>query len=189
MEISVDQDLILRTLEEHDARILFRLVDANRQYLREWLPWLDVNMETNDSISFIRHQKTRATRPEDRPLGILHQRRLCGVVGYNWIKDGSCGLGYWIAEDAQGKGIITRAAEALIQHAFSNMNLDTVEIHIADNNARSRRVAERLGLIPTRNEEKAERLYDRYVDHVVYEIKRNGPDHGDFATSRDSTRP
>jgi ribosomal-protein-serine acetyltransferase len=175
VEIYIDNDLLLRTLVEDDASTLFALVDGNRKYLREWLPWLDVNLEVNDSLSFIRHHKTSATRPEDQPLGILHQSNLCGVIGYDWVKDKSCSLGYWIAEEAQGKGIATRASGALIGHAFSEMNLDTVEIHVAEGNLQSRSVAERLGLTLSHRKENAEQLYGRYIDHIVYVKSKDDP--------------
>jgi hypothetical protein len=32
----------LRSIQLADAQELFALIDANRSYLRQWLPWLDV---------------------------------------------------------------------------------------------------------------------------------------------------
>ena len=40
---AVDADIVLKSLEEKHAEELFRLVDGNRAYLRQWLPWLDSN--------------------------------------------------------------------------------------------------------------------------------------------------
>ena len=45
--LSAGDDLELDVLNEADAEELFALVDANRAYLREWLPWLDENTEAD----------------------------------------------------------------------------------------------------------------------------------------------
>ena len=37
----VEDGLELRVPEEGDSEELFLKIDENRQYLREWLPWLD----------------------------------------------------------------------------------------------------------------------------------------------------
>ena len=39
--LKIDDDLELQLLEERHAEELFALTDENRDYLREWLPWLD----------------------------------------------------------------------------------------------------------------------------------------------------
>lgn len=51
----VDEHITLRQLNLQDANQLFALIDSNRSYLREWLPWLDTNVSSDDSIAFIEH--------------------------------------------------------------------------------------------------------------------------------------
>src|SRR5262245_60310850 len=115
MEILIEADLALRTLRDVDAPALFSIVDQNREYLRRWLPWLDMNTDAKTSLDFIRDQTSKAQREEAIPFGIFFQGRLCGVAGYNWIdfERHACGLGYWLSEGLQGKGIVTRSVQAL----------------------------------------------------------------------------
>ena len=47
MNIKVDENISLRFLEEQDAATMLNLVNANRAYLRQWLPWVD-SMQTVD---------------------------------------------------------------------------------------------------------------------------------------------
>jgi len=47
-------DLDLRLLEERHAAPVFALVDRDREYLREWLPWVDSTLRQEDTLSFIR---------------------------------------------------------------------------------------------------------------------------------------
>ena len=176
MELVVDEDLRLVSLEESDAKHLFALVDDNRDYLRVWLPWLDGNRKWEDSLSFIRDQRSSASREENIAFAIRLCGNLCGVADYSWIDDinSACGLGYWISEDEQGQGIVNRCCRALIDHAFSELGLARVEIHAAEGNAKSRAVAERLGFHTTDVRKDAEWLYDHFVNHVVYTLPR-GP--------------
>lgn len=170
----MDGPLQLRTLVATDATVLFAVVDANRSYLRRWLPWLDVNTTEAASLQFIQDHTANATREEAIPFGVFHLHELVGVVGYNWIDEqrAACGLGYWLAEHHQRKGIAYRSVAALVRHAFEVMNMSTVEMHIALHNQRSRRLAERLGFRAVSMREQAEWLYDHHVDHLVYELAR-----------------
>ena len=53
-------------------------------------------------------------------------------------------IGYWLDQELQGRGIITRACRTLVTYAFEEYGLNKVEIHAAAGNAPSRAVAERL---------------------------------------------
>jgi ribosomal-protein-serine acetyltransferase len=52
--LKLDDGLELRLLEERHAEAVFAVVDQNRQYLRQWLPWLDVSVSADDTRSFIK---------------------------------------------------------------------------------------------------------------------------------------
>jgi RimJ/RimL family protein N-acetyltransferase len=51
----VSDRLELRLLQMSDADELFAQVDANRAYLRQWLPWLDTTKALTDTQEFIRY--------------------------------------------------------------------------------------------------------------------------------------
>jgi len=98
-----------------------------------------------------------------------------GVIGYNQIDQGlaKVSIGYWLAERWQGNGIITRACQALVHHAFEEMGMEKVEISAALENEPSRAVCERLGMQQEGITRRAERLADRVVDHVHYGLLRD----------------
>lgn len=64
---------------------------------------------------------------------------------------GSAEIGYWLAAEARGRGIMTRAVGLLRDHATGTLGLTTIEILADRDNARSCAVAERAGF--TRTEE------------------------------------
>jgi hypothetical protein len=53
LALRVDERVVLRQIAENHAEELSALIDRNRSYLREWLPWLDNGNgihETTDSL-------------------------------------------------------------------------------------------------------------------------------------------
>jgi RimJ/RimL family protein N-acetyltransferase len=74
----------------------------------------------------------------------------------------------WLSADEQGRGTMTEAVRALVDHAFGPWNLHRVEIGAAVGNARSRAIPERLGFRPEGVRRRAERVGDRFLDLVVY---------------------
>jgi RimJ/RimL family protein N-acetyltransferase len=53
-------------------------------------------------------------------------------------------IGYWLFTEARGRGVATRAVEAIVEHAFGN-GIFRVEAHVRLGNTASERVLERSG--------------------------------------------
>jgi ribosomal-protein-serine acetyltransferase len=77
-------------------------------------------------------------------------------------------LGYWIAEEHQGRGIVTQAVQALTEHAFAEWKLHRVQIRASTGNAKSRAIPERLGFEREGMLREAEKVGGRYKDLVLY---------------------
>jgi [ribosomal protein S5]-alanine N-acetyltransferase len=72
--------------------------------------------------------------------------RLLGSIGLNLNRDdGRCDVGYWLAPDARGRGVMTGAVRLLSRWIFDNVPADRIEITIEPENGASRAVAERAG--------------------------------------------
>jgi ribosomal-protein-serine acetyltransferase len=157
---------LIRSLAEEDVPELFQLVDANREYLRAWLPWLDGTRREKDLRAWATAERENAGAGRSAQFVIVDEGRIAGVIGFHEIdwSHGQVELGYWVAEDRQGRGLVTRAARALLQIAFEELGLNRVGIKTATGNARSRGVPERLGFRHEGVLREGERLYDRYVD-------------------------
>lgn len=158
----------VRRLEPHDAEEVFALVDANRERLREWMPWVDPTTSAEDSRAFI--EAARALTTDEEGLGIFVDGAYAGGIGLRVRENpfSEAEIGYWIGAEHEGRGIVTRACAALIDHAFGERAVHRVVIRVAPGNARSRAIPERLGFVQEGVLREAERVGDRYVDHVVY---------------------
>jgi ribosomal-protein-serine acetyltransferase len=169
-EASIADELHLRMLCAGDALELFHLVDANRQHLRQWLPWLDANTTAEHTSEFIQSILRQQAQNQGFTCAINFRGRMVGVVGYHPIRwsNKSVELGYWLSRDAVGYGIMTRCCRVLVDHAFDRLGLNRVAIPVAVGNLRSRAIPERLGFHEEGVIRDAEWLYDHFVDHVLY---------------------
>ena len=166
----LDDEVSLRLFEERDAPALFALTDANRAYLRQWLPWLDTTRVVEDTRMFIHAALRQYAENRGFQAGIWSRGDLAGSIGYHEIDwaNRSVELGYWLGAAFQGHGVMTRACRALVTHALDDLGLNRVAIRCATGNTRSCAIPERLGFTREGILRKAERLYDQYVDLAVY---------------------
>jgi len=170
--IEVDEDVTIREWEVADARVLFDLIDTNREHLRRWHNWVDDTRTADDTRAYLE----RHASPESlaRTIGGIVESGGTAVGVLNLFRLDSpnreAEFGYWLAEDAQGKGIITRGCRALIDIAFRERGVHRIVIRTAHYNVRSRAVAERLGF--TLEGRQRERLLMRgaFQDAAVYSL-------------------
>jgi len=172
--IVVSSGVELRLLLPGDVEPLFALTEANRTRLRDWLPWLDHVRTPADSGQFIATAAARHAAGEELTLGLSHDGGLAGIIGTHFIDwaNRTTTLGYWVAREAEGRGLATAACSALLRVLFGDLELNRVGIHCATGNSRSQAVARRLGFQKEGIVRDAERLYDHYIDHVVFSMLR-----------------
>ena len=168
--IPVAAGLRLVQLQEEDAEELFALTDANRAHLRHWLPWLDQNRVIAATIQFIAFTQREAEAGTGLHLGIFEQNMIVGVCGYNRIEaQNRCAhIGYWLAADTQGRGVMSRSVAALASYGFAVRDLHRQVIACATENRASAAIAERCGFKFEGVARDAEWLYDHFVDHRIY---------------------
>ncbi|MFY0516877.1 GNAT family N-acetyltransferase [Lysinibacillus sp. UGB7] len=170
MQITIDQELALRTVAVEDAQAVFNLTDTSREYLRDWLPWLDFTKEVADSKAYIESCIAGYEAKSSLSLVIIFRNQIVGIAGFNSINPSNkiATIGYWLSKDAQGHGIMTKTVKTLMHYAFEELQLNKVEIRAAAGNVKSRAIPERLNFTTEGTIRAAEWLYDHYVDHVVY---------------------
>jgi ribosomal-protein-serine acetyltransferase len=189
LSLTVDDRTTLTSVAEKNADEVFALVDANRGYLRRWLPWLDSQRTPSDTRAFIRESIAGERRGRSLVVRIDHDGELCGMSGFNWIDpvNRCCEIGYWLRADRQGRGIVTACCRALIRHAFLTLNLNRVNIPVAVGNERSRAIPEHLGFHHDGTLREGQWLYDHYVDLALYSLLRR--DYGSSADRGTTSSP
>ncbi len=176
--LNIDEELELRLLKRKEAEIHYRLVDKNRDHLRQWLAWVDGTTSPETMVGFIENTLEQAEKNQGVQAGIWHHDELVGIIGHHHIdwNNRHTSIGYWLSQEHVGKGIMSRACEALINFSLRDLGLNRVEIRCAEQNKKSRAIPERLGFVREGLLREVEWLYDHYVDHVVYsKISNKGP--------------
>ena len=170
--LMVDEGLELRQTVPEDAEEMFAVVDANRKYLREWLPWLDNTNSPDDETVFINGLLEEYRKGEGVNYAIRLDGRFIGGMSLNWIDRGNrgCGVGYWLSEEFTGQGIVTRCCGRLMDHCFDDLGFHRFVLEAATENIASRAVAERIGMRLEGITKDREWLYDHYVDSALYAI-------------------
>lgn len=170
MLFSINEEIDLKLLELEDAPALFGLVDANRNYLRKWLPWVDTNVVLEDSKAFIQSSQEQQKQNLGFQCGIWYRHQLVGIIGFHridWLNR-NAEIGYWLSEAFQGKGIMTQSCRYIVDYAFTLLQLHRIQIRCATENKKSFAVIERLGFFKEGMTRQAEFLYDHYVDLYVF---------------------
>jgi ribosomal-protein-serine acetyltransferase len=159
----------LRALEERDAVELHALIEVNRGHLARWMPWA-AGQTAADTVNFIRSTRRQLADGDGLQCVLTAGAAIVGVVGFHgvdWLNRATS-LGYWLAAAAQGRGTMTFAVRALVDHAVGAWELNRVEIRADVENLRSRAIPERLGFKLEGTLRQAQRLGDSYGDQVVY---------------------
>ncbi|MEM9419182.1 MAG: GNAT family protein [Planctomycetota bacterium] len=146
--IQVDDRITLRLAGVDEAPAIFELVERNRQHISPWMSWFAQTQSVEDVAEFRRKSIQSYQDRSALTLQIYEEDRVIGGIGFYGLDDphGSAELGYWLDASTQGRGVMTRCAQALLDHAFAEYGLHRVYLTADAANRRSIAVAERLGM-------------------------------------------
>ena len=145
--IEVDENIMLRSYKPADAAALFTALDDSRPRLHPWLAWVDATTRPAHSQQFIEQSLQRLECQEGLDMGIFYNGQVIGGLGMReWQHDlKRAQIGYWIATDFEGKGIVRRSLIKFIDFLFDKLSLNKLEIHFVPANKRSASLPRLLG--------------------------------------------
>jgi ribosomal-protein-serine acetyltransferase len=145
--LKVDESICLHLPEKGMAQELFNLINEQRDYLSKWLIWVEQTKSVKDSLTFLKEAGIFNRGGQRLSTLIKYNEKIVGCMGFVKIdkvnKKGE--IGYWISENMQGKGIITKACEKLIEYAFKHLELNRIVIKTDTQNAKSKAIPLRMG--------------------------------------------
>jgi ribosomal-protein-serine acetyltransferase len=168
--LNVNEHAELRLIDGQHAEELFRLLDANREHLRRWHPWVDSMRSVPDVDKAIGVWQQQYANNRGFCAGIWFKGRFCGMINHlnvDWLNRWTA-LSYWLDAAHQGQGIMTACCRAMIAHGFDTWTLNRIAIECATENTRSRAIPERLGFKLEGIVRGIEWLHDHYADHALY---------------------
>jgi RimJ/RimL family protein N-acetyltransferase len=159
--------LLLRRWTEADIPALYEAVDASRERVGRWMPWVAYYTGPEAAATFIaRAQQTWLTGAE-LPLAVTDKvsGRILGGCGFHSTHPGRplqwdhrvIETGYWLRDGEEGKGYMREAVRAEIRLAVAHWGMESILIRADARNRSSRRIPEALGFnldIQMRNDQR-----------------------------------
>jgi RimJ/RimL family protein N-acetyltransferase len=145
--------LIIRPYAAGDEQEVFHLLEKNRDLLRPYLPaWVYEIRKPEEMGSFIKKMKMGWLLRNYMAAGIWLRagNKLAGEVLFfnaKWEVP-EFELGYYLAKDLQGQGIINEALNPWLSFGFGALQAKRIVLTTALNNIGSRKVAEQAGFTP-----------------------------------------
>ncbi|MCO4851954.1 GNAT family N-acetyltransferase [Bacillus vallismortis] len=144
----VNEHITIRLLEPKDAERIAQLIIENQQRLGEWLFFAE-NPSSAETYreTIIPDWRREYADMNSIEAGLLYDGSLCGMIGLHHLDqiNRKAEIGYWIAQEYEGKGIMTAACRTIITYAFKELGLNRVALCAAVGNHKSRAIPERLG--------------------------------------------
>jgi ribosomal-protein-alanine N-acetyltransferase len=169
--------LTLRPPQLTDAPAIQQFSIANRHHLQPWQPvrpagYFGLNT-VEQRVAHVEHERLAG-----RALHLLvltHStddtpERIVGECNFSNIVLGvfqACHLGYALAEQAQGRGLMTEALRAGITYVFDELGLHRVMANYLPQNARSARVLDSLGFEREGLARAYLKINGEWADHVL----------------------
>ncbi len=148
-EIIIDEQMKLIQLRPDQADKIFTLTDDNREYLGEFLPWVDFVKTVDDSRKHIEQTIENRNSGKAFSYGIEYDGEIVGDISIRNLnsQERPPEIGYWIDPKFSGKGLTTRAVKKLTDLALNSLNVSEVIIRAAPANIASNKIAEKSGYI------------------------------------------
>lgn len=145
-----DEDIILRTAEPTDGKLISDYFIANRDFLREWEPKRE---DAFFSEAGWTQRLIKLNELHRMGLGYYliildsNSGEMLGTISFSNISRfpfHACNVGYSLSQTAQGRGVMTRALRMAVEYMFNIQNLHRVMAGYMPRNKRSESVLKRL---------------------------------------------
>ncbi len=164
----------LRPLHIGDAERLAELVMRSRDFLAPWEP-----VRPDSYFTVAGQREAVAQSLKSRASGVMEpfvildeQEQVAGRINLNNIVRGpfrSASMGYWLDQQATGRGLATMAAGELVELAFGPLGLHRVEAGTLPNNHASQAVLSRNGFEQFGYAPRYLAIAGVYSDHLLFQ--------------------
>ncbi len=148
-----DGEIIVRTARREDALMIVQYFTDNRDYLKPWEPKREVGFF---QVTGWQQKLLKLDELHKLALGYYlliidaKSQAMLGTISFSNLTRFpfyACHVGYSLAENAQGRYIMTRALTLACQYLFEQQNMHRIMAAYMPHNTRSAAVLERLGFV------------------------------------------
>ena len=143
--------LVVASPRAQDVDDLHATLCESMEDLGPWIPWADHVPTREETVARIDRYEQCFREGSDMPMHVWRRSdgRLVGGVGVHRPRPAipAGEVGYWVRSSDGGRGYVSEAVSALVDHLFDQCALERVELRIDPENVPSRALAERLGFV------------------------------------------
>jgi len=151
---------------------MFDLITRNRAHLDPWLRWSGRVQTLAATRRLIQRFADKQALGDGFHAGLWVNEQLARGVVVHFINRESrqSEIGYWLGAEYVRRGLVTRAASAVIDRLFTVEGMHRIEIQAVIDNRPSRAVAERLGFRLEGIKRESEWVTSAFRDHAFYAL-------------------
>jgi len=167
------QKVLLRPPQYSDWRSWADERKKNELYLQPWEPLWSINeLERSSFVKRVRMFERLSHNDQAYSFLIFKSDSgdFIGEVNISNVQRGiiqSCSIGYWIAKDCEGKGIMSESLELIKEFIFNELKLHRIEAVCLPYNKPSLKVLLKNGFIKEGTARKLLKINDKWQDHTV----------------------
>lgn len=164
---------VLRPVQLSDAAALAAAFQDNRAYMAPWEPIRPEEFYTVQGQEEVLRRRLRDLEEGAAlPMVLVRGEAVVGLLNLSSIVRGAfqnAHVGYWIAQEAQGAGLMTSALAAAMIIARAELGLHRLEAATLVVNRASQRVLEKNGFEAYGTARAYLRIAGRWQDHRMYQ--------------------
>ena len=167
----------LALVQPHHARAWFAIVDRERERLGRTMRFVHRQRRVRDVRRFIAREWDAHADETGVSCVILRDGQLVGGISVHGMGGVARrgGIGYWLAEAAEGQGVMSASLCAFGRHLWANRpELVRLQLRIEPDNARSRKLAEACGFAYEGTLRDDFRIGGKTEDSSLYGMRRPG---------------
>ena len=165
--------VILRPPQYSDWKAWADERKKNKLYLQPWEPLWSINeLERSSFVKRVRMFERLSHNDQAYSFLIFtsDNEEFIGEVNISNVQRGiiqSCTIGYWIAKDCEGKGMMSESLELVKEFIFNELKLHRIEAACLPHNMPSLKVLLKNGFIKEGTARKLLKINDKWQDHTV----------------------
>ncbi|SMX43915.1 GNAT family N-acetyltransferase [Actibacterium lipolyticum] len=174
-KVKIETERMTLRLPQHtDFAPWTSLRKASHEFLKPWEPsWASDHLSRKAFTNRVYWAQRAQTGGTAVPLFLVrrHDDVLLGAITLDNIRRGPSQagtLGYWIGEPFARQGFMREAIEAVVHHAFTQLDLSRIEAACLPENAASRGVLESCGFKYEGVAQSYLQINGRWRNHVLY---------------------
>jgi len=166
--------VVLRPLRRRDGGEWMRLRRVNADWLEPWEATTPGERPGATTFGeYVRALTSQARAGTALPFVIELDGALAGQLTVSAIQPGSlcsASIGYWVAREHAGRGVVPTAVAMATDYCFQIVGLHRIEINIRPENAASLRVVEKLGFRDEGIRERYLHIQGAWRDHRSFAL-------------------